>query len=299
MASADGTAPVAAVGGDCGCACDAGRLPRARLAPHPPQPARLDAGARGPAVDPGAARARPRGSGALPCAHHTRGESTAIALGAARAHLLEPLRTWVRRGRRRGHLRWHDSPLARGHWREKGRAGTPGRHRYAGRTQNGFGSQVDSFERRLDVPALASLPSSSRRADAGDDDSGFPGVFIRAPIVDTLLTRQDIQAVAPSEPTLVAREPAKRTRTRASPCSSGRHHVVTATTAVMLLHQRDRCCPRRPSSSSAFSSSSKTSRPRLRPRARLRPLRGPAARRLVVARPAHPATATRDPRQPL
>ncbi|PWN88552.1 SNO-domain-containing protein [Acaromyces ingoldii] len=191
------------------------------------------------------------------------GESTAIALGAARAHLLEPLRTWVRRGRPTwgtcaGMILLSREAIG---GKKGGQELLGGIDMRVGR--NGFGSQVDSFERRLDVPALASLPSSKRRADAGDDDSGFPGVFIRAPIVDTLLTRQDIQAVAPSEPTLVAREAGEAhadksvTMQQRSPSRGGGDDNDKNSDAAPSATRPS--LPTTPSSSSAFSSSSKTS----------------------------------------
>jgi 5'-phosphate synthase pdxT subunit len=132
------------------------------------------------------------------------GESTAIALGAQRAGLLEPLRDWIR----------DDKPtwgtcagmilLAREATggKKSGQDLLGGLDIRVGR--NGYGSQVDSFEEPLYIPALKR--EQKLKADTGlEADDTFPGVFIRAPVIESLLLPEDILSVEPSEPTMVAR----------------------------------------------------------------------------------------------
>ena len=58
-----------------------------------------------------------------------------------------------------------------------------------------------SFETPLYMPALSEASSSSSAAEPAP----FPGVFIRAPIVESLLLPSDISAVPPGSATLVGR----------------------------------------------------------------------------------------------
>ncbi|KAE8212172.1 hypothetical protein CF327_g4145 [Tilletia walkeri] len=115
------------------------------------------------------------------------GESTAIALGAQRAGLMDPLRQWVAQG----HPTWGTcagmimlSNQAIGAKRG-GQSLIGGVDIRVGR--NGYGSQVDSFEVGLEVPALGEAP--------------FPGVFIRAPVIDSLLLLPDPSQSASSSAT--------------------------------------------------------------------------------------------------
>lgn len=62
---------------------------------------------------------------------------------------------------------------------------------------------MDSFEEQLNIPALSKI-GGSRRASIEEDDT-FPGVFIRAPIIESLLLERDVLSFEPSEPTMVAR----------------------------------------------------------------------------------------------
>ncbi|KAK0520396.1 Senecionine N-oxygenase [Tilletia horrida] len=101
------------------------------------------------------------------------GESTAIALSAQRGGLMEPLRAWVAAGRPTwgtcaGMIMLSNQAIGA---KRGGQSLIGGVDIRVGR--NGFGSQVDSFEAHLDVPALGPEP--------------FPGVFIRAPVIDSLL----------------------------------------------------------------------------------------------------------------
>ncbi|UZJ54554.1 hypothetical protein CBS101457_003874 [Exobasidium rhododendri] len=129
------------------------------------------------------------------------GESTAIALGAQRAGLLEPLRAWVR----------DDKPtwgtcagmilLAReaSGGKKSGQELLGGLDIRVGR--NGFGTQVDSFEEQLSISGL----SKTSQVTSVSGSTTFSGVFIRAPIIDSLLLPYDILSVKSTEPTLVAR----------------------------------------------------------------------------------------------
>ncbi|KAL4399883.1 Senecionine N-oxygenase [Malassezia pachydermatis] len=102
------------------------------------------------------------------------GESTSIVLGLRNADLLEPLRVWIREGK----PVWGTcagmimlASVATG-GKRGGQELLGGMDVQVGR--NGFGSQVYSFECDLPCPALGEAP--------------FPGVFIRAPVVEKLLT---------------------------------------------------------------------------------------------------------------
>lgn len=101
------------------------------------------------------------------------GESTAIALGLRNANMTEPVRAWIAQGR----PVWGTcagmimlAAVATG-GKRGGQELLGGLDIQVGR--NGFGSQVFSFESEVDIPALG---------------SAFPGVFIRAPVVEHLLT---------------------------------------------------------------------------------------------------------------
>ncbi|KDN39763.1 SNO-domain-containing protein [Tilletiaria anomala UBC 951] len=101
------------------------------------------------------------------------GESTAIALGVQRAGMLRELRTWVADDRPTWGTCAGMIMLAR-----EASGGKRGGQELIGGMdcrvgRNGFGSQVDSFETQLNIPALGPEP--------------FPAVFIRAPVVDCLL----------------------------------------------------------------------------------------------------------------
>ncbi|WFD25708.1 pyridoxal 5'-phosphate synthase (glutamine hydrolyzing) [Malassezia nana] len=100
------------------------------------------------------------------------GESTAIALGMHNAKLIEPLREWIRDGKPvwgtcAGMIMLADTATG---GKRGGQELLGGLHIQVGR--NGFGSQVNSFECDVQCPALGDAP--------------FPGVFIRAPIVEAL-----------------------------------------------------------------------------------------------------------------
>lgn len=60
-----------------------------------------------------------------------------------------------------------------------------------------YPAQVDSFETGLDIPALATGSSGSSSREP------FPGVFIRAPVVERLLPPEELAQVAEDEPAQV------------------------------------------------------------------------------------------------
>lgn len=73
--------------------------------------------------------------------------------------------------------------------------------------RNHFGRQIESFEADIHLPFLntSSSPSSSASTSNGDDSStnaGFPGVFIRAPVVEQVLTHQTSSSSSSSSPSL-------------------------------------------------------------------------------------------------
>ncbi|KAI9837833.1 MAG: hypothetical protein M1819_006767 [Sarea resinae] len=120
------------------------------------------------------------------------GESTTMSLVAARSHLLEPLRDFVKVQRK---PTWGTCAglilLAESANRTK----KGGQELIGGLdvrvNRNHFGRQVESFEANLDLPFLAS-------ADGKDFDTErvpFKSVFIRAPIVEKILPhREGVQA---------------------------------------------------------------------------------------------------------
>lgn len=101
------------------------------------------------------------------------GESTAIALGMRNAGLFEPVLAWVAAGRPVWGTCAGMILLAR-----VATGGKRGGQELLGGVdiqvgRNGFGSQVNSFETSIAIPAVGDEP--------------FTGVFIRAPVVDALL----------------------------------------------------------------------------------------------------------------
>ncbi|EAS35482.3 pyridoxal 5'-phosphate synthase, glutaminase subunit Pdx2 [Coccidioides immitis RS] len=130
------------------------------------------------------------------------GESTAIALVAARSNLLEPLREFVKIRRK---PTWGTCAglilLAESANRTK----QGGQELIGGLdvrvNRNHFGRQTESFQASLDLPFLSSL-------DDIELPQPFQGVFIRAPVVEKILTcgdsiqaekqRKDGTVIAPS-----------------------------------------------------------------------------------------------------
>ncbi|PGH23633.1 pyridoxal 5'-phosphate synthase, glutaminase subunit Pdx2 [Polytolypa hystricis UAMH7299] len=140
------------------------------------------------------------------------GESTAISLVAARSGLLEPLRDFVKLYRK---PTWGTCAglilLAESANRTK----QGGQELIGGLdvrvNRNHFGRQTESFQASLDLPFL-------RESGAVGSSSSFPGVFIRAPVVEKILlfVEEDVQVeeqkreatvVAPSRHT---KDPAAR-----------------------------------------------------------------------------------------
>ncbi|KAH6895888.1 PdxT/SNO family [Thelonectria olida] len=110
------------------------------------------------------------------------GESTTISFVAAQSGLLEPLRDFVKVQKRptwgtcAGLILLSDEANATKKGGQELIGGLGVRvHR------NHFGRQIESFESNMDLPFLKDEP----------DPSPFPGVFIRAPVVEELLSTDD------------------------------------------------------------------------------------------------------------
>ncbi|KAI5463661.1 PdxT/SNO family [Mariannaea sp. PMI_226] len=110
------------------------------------------------------------------------GESTTISFVAAQSGLLEPLRDFVKVQKRpvwgtcAGLILLSDEANATKKGGQELIGGLGVRvHR------NHFGRQIESFESNMDLPFLSGEP----------DPSPFPGVFIRAPVVEEVLHTDD------------------------------------------------------------------------------------------------------------
>lgn len=110
------------------------------------------------------------------------GESTTISFVAAQSGLLEPLREFVKILKRptwgtcAGLILLSDEANATKKGGQELIGGLGVRvHR------NHFGRQIESFESNMDLPFL----------DGEGPQSGFPGVFIRAPVVEEILATSD------------------------------------------------------------------------------------------------------------
>ncbi|OAA66927.1 glutamine amidotransferase subunit pdxt [Niveomyces insectorum RCEF 264] len=121
------------------------------------------------------------------------GESTTLALVAARSGLLEPLRTFVRVEKKptwgtcAGLILLAEQVDAA---KEGGQALIGGLDVRVRR--NHFGRQINSFERDVDMPFLAagsdaSNPDNSGIVPSGPSPTPFRAVFIRAPVVSEVL----------------------------------------------------------------------------------------------------------------
>ncbi|KAF6829632.1 pyridoxine [Colletotrichum plurivorum] len=115
------------------------------------------------------------------------GESTAISLVATRCGLMEPLKEFVKVNRRpvwgtcAGAILLADEANATKKGGQELIGGLGVRvHR------NHFGRQIESFVADLDLPFLSRGDGASKPASAP-----FPGVFIRAPIVEKILSSSD------------------------------------------------------------------------------------------------------------
>ncbi|TLD31157.1 hypothetical protein PspLS_02945 [Pyricularia sp. CBS 133598] len=122
------------------------------------------------------------------------GESTTLAFVARQTNLMEPLRDFVKVDRKptwgtcAGLILLADEATGA---KKGGQELVGGLHVRAHR--NHFGRQVHSFQADLDLPFLGTEAGSGRE---GDDAAAtttttarpFPGVFIRAPVVETILS---------------------------------------------------------------------------------------------------------------
>ncbi|TPX08693.1 uncharacterized protein E0L32_009882 [Thyridium curvatum] len=136
------------------------------------------------------------------------GESTTLSLIAQRNNLLEPLRDFVKVERKptwgtcAGLIMLAEAANSTKKGGQELIGGLDVRvHR------NHFGRQIESFETGLDLPFLAEL-----QAEGESPPPPFPGIFIRAPIVDKLLphVHGEQAAEAKKDDTVVA--PAKEPR---------------------------------------------------------------------------------------
>ncbi|KAF4589699.1 pyridoxine [Ophiocordyceps camponoti-floridani] len=118
------------------------------------------------------------------------GESTAISFVAAQSGLLEPLRQFVKVDKKPTWGTCAGLILLSEHVNATKKGGQELIGGLDVRVhRNHFGRQIESFETDLDLPFLA----------GGDDDSSpkpFPGVFIRAPVVEEILPGAAVTVLA-------------------------------------------------------------------------------------------------------
>ncbi|KAM4054398.1 SNO glutamine amidotransferase family protein [Hirsutella rhossiliensis] len=118
------------------------------------------------------------------------GESTTISFVAAQSGLLEPLRDFVKTQKKPTWGTCAGLILLS----EQANATKKGGQELIGGLgvrvhRNHFGRQIESFEARLDLPFLAA-------ADAFAPPPPFPGVFIRAPVVEEVLPGAPVTVLA-------------------------------------------------------------------------------------------------------
>ncbi|KAK2743042.1 hypothetical protein FQN57_004998 [Myotisia sp. PD_48] len=115
------------------------------------------------------------------------GESTAIALVAARSNLLDPLRDFVKIHRKptwgtcAGLILLAESANRTKHGGQDLIGGLDVRV-----NRNHFGRQTESFQELLDLPFLKNACNGNAQP-LQIDPAPFPGVFIRAPVVEKIL----------------------------------------------------------------------------------------------------------------
>ncbi|KAJ3070189.1 hypothetical protein HK102_006731 [Quaeritorhiza haematococci] len=104
------------------------------------------------------------------------GESTTMALIAERNGLLQPLREWIKTASRPvwGTCAGMILLSNQAHQTKMGGQALLGGLDVVVK-RNAFGAQVDSFQAMLNVPALSST----------SNDQPFPGIFIRAPVIES------------------------------------------------------------------------------------------------------------------
>ncbi|KAJ3020600.1 hypothetical protein HKX48_000543 [Thoreauomyces humboldtii] len=112
------------------------------------------------------------------------GESTTMALIAERSGLLEPLRAWVKSGK----PVWGTCAGMILLSNEAHQTKIGGQALIGGLDvtvkRNAFGAQVDSFVADLNIPGIVS------------PEVPFPGVFIRAPVIETVDESKGVQVIA-------------------------------------------------------------------------------------------------------
>lgn len=116
------------------------------------------------------------------------GESTTLAFVARQTNLLDPLRHFVKVDRKptwgtcAGLILLADEATGA---KQGGQELVGGLHVRAHR--NHFGRQLHSFQTDLELPFLAEVEESGGGSDGGVSPPVFPGIFIRAPVVETIL----------------------------------------------------------------------------------------------------------------
>ncbi|EHA52019.1 hypothetical protein MCOR27_005132 [Pyricularia oryzae] len=117
------------------------------------------------------------------------GESTTLAFVARQTNLMEPLRDFVKVDRKStwgtcaGLILLADEATGA---KKGGQELVGGLHVRAHR--NHFGRQVHSFQADLELPFLGDKAGSGGEGDDSTATRPFPGVFIRAPVVETILS---------------------------------------------------------------------------------------------------------------
>ncbi|WYZ33813.1 hypothetical protein EsH8_I_000089 [Colletotrichum jinshuiense] len=136
------------------------------------------------------------------------GESTAISLVATQSGLMEPLREFVKVNQRpvwgtcAGAILLADEANATKKGGQELIGGLGVRvHR------NHFGRQIESFVADLDLPFLSGGDGNTKTAP-----SPFPGVFIRAPIVEEILSTAPTDAKSSSSVEVLAVLPGRKTK---------------------------------------------------------------------------------------
>ncbi|KAG5955573.1 hypothetical protein E4U58_007026 [Claviceps cyperi] len=128
------------------------------------------------------------------------GESTTISFVAAQSGLLEPLRDYVKRQKRPV---WGTCAGLILLSNEANATKKNGQELIGGLSvrvhRNHFGRQIESFEADMDLPFL------------GEGSSPFPGVFIRAPVVEEILSA----SVSGSDVEVLAKLPGRVDRMKA------------------------------------------------------------------------------------
>lgn len=160
------------------------------------------------------------------------GESTTISLVAARTDLLDSLREFVKVERKpvwgtcAGLILLSEAANSTKKGGQELIGGLDVRV-----NRNHFGRQIESFQASLDLPFLQTC---------GNDSSLFPGVFIRAPIVEKILPNVDgVQVGEQSVPDSVV-APSKQVRDEKARAATSREVEVMATLPGRMQRAADK-----------------------------------------------------------